>query len=208
MEVRTLAVGAFQANAWLAWDPGSGAGFLIDPGDEAERILAWIESFSVDVRLIVATHGHLDHVAAGREVREALGVPFALHPDDAPLLAALAETRALYGLPPAIPPRIDRELSHGATLAAGGLALEVRHCPGHSPGGVILAGPERAFTGDVIFQGASGRTDLPGGNTERLLRSISEQVLTLPDATLLHSGHGADTTVGAERRRNPFLRGL
>ena len=205
MEIDSMVVGPIQATAWLVWDPDSRAGFLIDPGDEPERLAAWVESRQVRLEMLVGTHGHLDHVAGAAPLQEKLGLPFALHPADRPLLEAMPDMARQFGLPPAAPPVLDRELAAGETLRAGALELTVAHTPGHSPGSVTLQGGNHLFCGDLVFAGSVGRTDLPGGSMEELVRSIREQILTLDDGTVIHPGHGPDTTVGRERAGNPFF---
>jgi len=205
MEIDSLVVGPIQARAWLVWDRSSRAGFLVDPGDEPERLAGWVASREVRLELLVGTHGHLDHVGAAARLQQELQVPFALHPADRPLLETMPEMARQFGLPPAEIPLLDRELQEGQLLRAGDLELEVVHTPGHSPGSVSLLGAGHLFCGDLVFAGSVGRTDLPGGSMEELVRSIRERVLTLEDETVIHPGHGPDTTVGRERAGNPFF---
>lgn len=209
MKVASLAVGAFQANAWLAWDPDTGKGILIDPGDEARRLADWVERTGVEVEALLATHGHLDHVSAAKELGEILGgVPFFLHEADRFLLDSLGETRRQFGLPPADPPHPAGFLAGGGKVPVGGEVLQVLHVPGHSPGSVAFHGDGLLFTGDLLFRGSVGRTDLPGGEGPRLFASIREKVLPLPGSTRILPGHGPETTIDEERRNNPFLLGI
>ncbi len=211
MRFENLPVGAFQANAWLVWDEGSGKAVLVDPGDEADRLLAWIREKGVQVEALLATHGHLDHVSAAGEVSEALGgIPFLMHGADRFLLETLGETRRQFGLPPKDPPELDRVLSGGETLPVGSGALRVLHVPGHSPGSVAFLDESGGFllTGDLLFKGSVGRTDLPGGDAPTLFDSIRKKVLTLPGSTRILPGHGPATTIHEEKEHNPFLLGI
>ena len=205
MQIDSLVVGPIQAAAWLVWDEESGSGILIDPGDEPVRLAEWAKSKGVQIELLVGTHAHLDHVGAAAALKDLLKVPFAMHPADLPVLEGMPEMARQFGLPACVPARVDLELEDGGTVKAGGLELTVVHTPGHSPGSVSLMAPGHMFGGDLVFAGSIGRSDLPGGSMEVLLKSIREQVLNLPDDTIIHPGHGPDTTVGRERQSNPFF---
>lgn len=224
LRIVTLAVGPLEANAYVLLDPATGTAGIVDPGDEPERLLQALEGYRA--AWIVATHGHFDHVGAVRAVKEATGAPFLLHPDDREMLAYASDAARLFtGRPVPEPPEPDGSLSHGQRLALGRGVLEVRHTPGHSPGSVSLVlweaepapaggragqggappAPLGVFSGDALFAGSIGRTDMPGGDHETLLRSIRRWLLTLPDDCPVWPGHGPATTVGQERRSNPFL---
>ncbi|MEW6045387.1 MAG: MBL fold metallo-hydrolase [Bacillota bacterium] len=209
IRIVTAAVGPLEANCHLILELPSRQAAVIDPGSEPERILKELEGFQV--AWILATHAHFDHVGALRAIREKTGAPFLLHPADRELLAYAPDAATLFtGAAIPEPPPPDGPLAHGQRIRLGRVTLEVRHTPGHSPGSVsfILAEPRPvAFTGDTLFAGSAGRTDLPGGSAELLLRSIHRQLLTLPDACRVYPGHGQATTIGAERRTNPFLQG-
>ena len=200
--------GRYVENCWLLGDPGTREAVLIDPGEEPERFLAAIASGGWTLRAVWLTHAHIDHVLGVPRIKEATGVPVLLHPADRPLYDAVPGQAAMMGFHSAPLPAPDGELVHGQSLGVGGLRFEVRHTPGHSPGSVSLVGEGRVFGGDVLFQQSIGRTDLPGGNYYVLMRSILSEFLTLDDATIVHSGHGPDTTIGAERADNPFLAGV
>lgn len=208
MRILTFAGGPFAENAYLVVCPGSGAAVVVDPGADAAEMVAALKRQEATLNAILLTHAHLDHVEGVPRVREAFpDAPIVLHPADRPLYDAAPQQAAAFGLEaPELPPP-DESWAHGDTFAFGDCAFRVRHAPGHSPGHVILVAEEEgvALVGDVIFLGSIGRTDLPGGDYRVLMRSIREQVLTLPDETRLLTGHGDETTVGHERRGNPFL---
>lgn len=207
-DVICLTNGAFAENCYIVADRETGDAVLVDPGEEADLFLARLRSERLTLRGIWLTHAHLDHVLGIGPIVAATGVEIWLHAADRPLYdAAPVQAKAMLGveLDPLPPP--DHALAHGDELGVGGCRFAVRHTPGHSPGHVILVGAGTALAGDVIFAGSVGRTDLPGGDAATLLRSIHEQVMTLPDETTLHAGHGPATTVGRERRSNPFVTG-
>lgn len=206
-------VGPIQANCVLLGDPTAGVLAVIDPGEEAPRILERIEASGLEPALILHTHGHLDHAGGTAELAQRLGpeIPIGLHRDELDLYRNLAMQGRMFGLDAVTPPMPTLWLAHGDRLAVGGLSLEVRHTPGHSPGGVCFVvhggGEPAVIVGDVLFHGSIGRTDLFGGSFAILERSIREQLYTLPDETRVVCGHGPDTTIGHERRSNPFVRG-
>ena len=208
MFIETIPVGALQVNCYVLGCETTRQAIVIDPGDEAEAILATLGQHGLTLTRILATHGHFDHLLACRELQERTGAPFYLHPADRPLVATLRRTcMAWLGYDPGPPPDIAGDLTPGETIRAGDIALEVRHTPGHSPGSVALVdhAGHCAFTGDALFAGSIGRTDLPGGDMRTLLASIRSQILTLPDDFAVLPGHGEASTVGDERRGNPFL---
>ncbi|GGR22611.1 MBL fold metallo-hydrolase [Deinococcus ruber] len=210
IQVASLTTGPIQENAVLVWGPEQ-LGFLIDPGDEAERILAWTQQLGVTVQAILLTHAHFDHIGAVQPLREALKVPVYAHPDGDALYRLGAASAARWNLPFVQPDAADQQLTAGQTLTAGSLTLTVRDLPGHAPGHVVFVGhgtdqQSFAVVGDTLFQGSVGRTDLPGGDHALLLRGIERELLSLPDETAVYPGHGGPTTVGRERRSNPFLR--
>jgi hydroxyacylglutathione hydrolase len=182
---------------------------LIDPGDEVETLLAATEAESLEVRAILLTHAH--HVTGVGRAKAALGVPVWLHRDDLFLYDGAEAQGRMFGLSVDRPPPVDHFYEPGVPFEFGDLVVDVLHTPGHCPGGVCLAiGPRGAserelFVGDTLFAGSIGRTDLPGGDYETLIRSIREVLFSFPDGSVVHSGHGPDTTIGVERRTNPFL---
>lgn len=201
-------VGVFAENSYFLVDPSSREAIVIDPGDEAPRLLAVIRSQRLKVKWILNTHGHLDHVGAVAAVKEATGAPFHIHVADVPFVENVAAQAAMFGLPPPPVPSIDGHLEEGQVFSFGSRPFTIRiiETPGHSPGSVTLCGEGILFAGDVLFAGSVGRTDLPGGDTETLMESIQRKLLLFEDATAVYPGHGPATTIGAERRSNPFLR--
>ena len=206
-KLRTISIpnGMFEENCYLLADEGSADAVIVDPGEEAPRFLERAAREGLVIREIWLTHGHLDHIAGVGAVKGATGAPVWLHPADRPVYDMLEEQARWFGLdfPPAPPP--DHDLVHGGTMKLGSIEFAVRHTPGHSPGSVCFVAPGIVIGGDVLFQGSVGRTDLPGGNADQLLTSITTELLSLPDNTTVLPGHGPATTIGAERRTNPFL---
>ena len=177
---------------------------VIDPGDEGARILRRANDLALDITCIVLTHGHHDHTGALRELKEATGANIAIHAADVDMLrdnalAAMLGLRVSYSLPP------DRLLEGGQTVTINGVEFSVLHTLGHSRGSICLLGEGVVFTGDTLFQAGIGRTDLPGGNYMELIRNIETKLLSLPDDTRVYPGHGPSTTIGDEKRFNPFL---
>lgn len=207
IRVRRLTLGPIQSNCYLVRRDAGGEALVVDPGDEGSRILAALDEWGCGAAAVLLTHAHVDHVGAVARVVQATGAPVYLHPADRPLYDAAPEQAAAFGLILERPPAPDRDLAHGQILELAGIRVEVRHAPGHSPGGVVLWTGEEAFVGDCLFAGSIGRTDLPGGDAAALLRSIRQQILTLPPNTVLYSGHGPETTVEQEATTNPFLTG-
>jgi hydroxyacylglutathione hydrolase len=207
LTVRHVVVGPFRMNAWLAGCDRTGEAVLIDPGDEIPRVLALCEPGAFRVTRIVLTHGHIDHVTGAAEAKAATGAPLQIHAGDEPWLARLAEQSELFGLEPATPPEVDHRHVHGEAFQVGEHAARILHTPGHTPGGCALHFPDDrvVFVGDTLFAGSVGRTDLPGGDAPALVRSIREVLFTLGDDVAVHCGHGPSTTIGDERRTNPFV---
>jgi glyoxylase-like metal-dependent hydrolase (beta-lactamase superfamily II) len=206
MIIEPLAVGAFQANCYVLGCEETGAGIIIDPGDEAARILQVVKQKGLTIEHIWLTHAHYDHIFACAEVAEATGAPVYLHQADLPLLKA-GGGAALWGLPVPTYKEPDHWLAEGDQLTCGRHTFEVFFTPGHAPGHVCFyeAATAVIFDGDVLFAGSIGRTDLPGCSYEALMDSISQKLMTLPDGTVVYPGHGPATTIGRERVSNPFL---
>jgi glyoxylase-like metal-dependent hydrolase (beta-lactamase superfamily II) len=202
-----LTNGVYQENCYILADPETDDAVIIDPGEDSDLFLRRMETEGFTLRAVWLTHAHLDHILGVKDVVERSGAPLHMHPADRPLYDGIAEQGAWLGVQAPQPPAPDHELAHGDALQLGGLEFEVRHVPGHSPGSVAFVGHGVAIVGDAIFAGSVGRVDLPGGDGGTLLASIRDQLMTLPDETIVYSVHGPETTVGAERRTNPFVTG-
>ncbi len=201
-----ITTGGFVQNCWLLWDQESREAVVVDPGEGSDAILAEIQRLELRVSAIWLTHAHIDHVLGVSAVREATGAPVWLHPDDRRWYDALPEQGRFFGmsgLEPLAPP--EHELVDGQELGFGPWRFLVRHTPGHAPGHVAFLGHGLAVAGDLLFLDSIGRTDLAGGDHATLLDSIHRVLLALPDETVVLPGHGPETTIGRERRLNPFL---
>jgi glyoxylase-like metal-dependent hydrolase (beta-lactamase superfamily II) len=208
IQVDCLTVGPFQENSYFLRRRGEPETILIDPGDEADRLCEVLDRHALLPVAILNTHAHLDHIGAVSALKERYGIPFRLHAAELDILRGAPDAARLFGVDVPPVPEVDAPLAHLERIQLAGLSLEVRHTPGHSPGHVCLVVPGAVFAGDALFYGSIGRTDLPGGDTQTLLDSIARHLLSLPDPTLVYSGHGPVTTIGRERRQNPFLLGL
>ena len=214
MLVTGFPAGAFAANCYVVAPARGAECVIVDPGQDAQQ---GIDELLLRYRLkpiaVLLTHGHIDHMWSVAPVCGAKGIPAYIHPDDRELLAdpakglSLAVGQQLFGGITFTEPDDVRELADGSALSLAGLDFTVRHTPGHTPGSVTFGSEDGLFTGDLLFAGSIGRTDLPGGDHQAMLRSLA-RTLTLPDDTLVLPGHGPQTTIGAERRTNPFLTGL
>jgi glyoxylase-like metal-dependent hydrolase (beta-lactamase superfamily II) len=201
-------VGMLACNCSILGDETTGEAVVIDPGDDIERVQRILAQHHLHAKYIVATHAHIDHVGGIEKLQQATGAEVLMHQADLPLYQNLALQAEWLGVPSPGVVDVDQFLQQGDTLRCGALTLEVLHTPGHSPGGVSLYLPgenQRIFSGDTLFQGSIGRTDLWGGSLEEILRSIRERLLIFPDQMPVFPGHGAPTTIGAERESNPFL---
>ena len=211
MIIETRAVEPFFKNGYVLGCEETREGVLIDPGDEVDGLLEAVRSHQLRIRYILLTHAHLDHVTGVRRAKDALGVPVGLHQADNFLYERVVQQGVAFGFKVEPQPPVDFFYDLDRTLRFGRYEVDVRHTPGHCPGGVCLVvGREDQadrvlIVGDTLFAGSIGRTDLPGGDTATLLRSIREVLLSFPDDTVVYSGHGQPTTVGRERRTNPFL---
>lgn len=205
LSVRAFAGGAFAENCYLVHCARDGAAALIDPGAAVDEALRAAEADSLRVERIVLTHAHLDHVDGVARARKATGAPVLLHPEALEMYRAAPAQAQMFGVGLDPLPEVDAPLKAGVAVEIGACGLEVRSTPGHAPGHVTLVGDGFAIVGDCVFAGSIGRTDLPGGDFQTLIRSIRSEILTLPDETVLYPGHGPETTVGHERVSNPFL---
>ena len=205
MIIEKLTVGPLAVNCYLVGEEAGGAGMIIDPGAEPKTILNRVNALRLDIESIVLTHAHFDHIGALREVKETTRAEVALHADDAQSLQLGNPLGFDFGFSFSPPPAPDRLLKDGDSLDSGCLRFLVLHTPGHTPGGICLLGEGIVFTGDTLFYSGIGRTDLPGGNSNELMESISARLMVLPDNTTVYPGHGPESTIGQERRNNPFL---
>ena len=203
MEIFTLANGPFMVNSYLVVN-GKKA-FIIDPGTGIKSILAKIQSDKLELEAIIATHGHIDHIDGVNTVKKQYNVPFYVNSQDMQLVQTVQMQARMFGVPDPGKISPDMELPAAGELEVAGLRLDLFHTPGHSQGSVSILIDNILFAGDTLFNFSIGRTDLPGGNYAQLITSIKSKILVLPDETRVLSGHGPETTVGMERKMNPFL---
>jgi hydroxyacylglutathione hydrolase len=206
----TLPVTAFAQNCSLVWDDTTLQAAVIDPGGDLERLLAQVKSRDLKLEQIWLTHAHIDHAGGTGELARRLGLPIiGPHPGDQFWIDALPEQSRMFGFPQAEPFSPTRWLQDGDTVQLGAHTLNVRHCPGHTPGHVVFHSPElqRAFVGDVLFAGGIGRTDFPQGDHDQLIASITQRLWPMGDDTVFIPGHGPESSFGRERRSNPYVRG-
>lgn len=199
-------VGPLQCNCYIVGDDETREAIVIDPGDDAEQLAEQLSAQGLTISAIVATHAHFDHVVGAGRLRELTGAPFYLHDADKPLLSWMQESGRLFlgiELPP--PPAVDTVAAEGDRLRAGAVELEVVHTPGHSPGSISLVSPHALFSGDTLFAGSIGRTDLPGGDTSALLAAVHNKLFAFDADLPVYPGHGPATTLGREKASNPFL---
>jgi glyoxylase-like metal-dependent hydrolase (beta-lactamase superfamily II) len=206
MRVFKIPVGPFEMNSYIIAPDSENVALLIDPGDEPERILQVVKEEALTPTKIVCTHAHIDHIRYLSSIKDVLKVPLYLHEDDLPLLEGMKDQALIFGLDSAPVPEVDGFLNDEDVFAIGDLEVKVLHTPGHSPGSLCFYSDGHLFAGDVLFKESIGRTDLYGGNFDRLIQSIRQKLFTLPDETIVHPGHGDDTTIAHEKAKNPFLR--
>ena len=206
----TCPVTAFAQNCSLLWEEETRDAVVIDPGGDLDELLAQVEALGLTLREVWLTHAHIDHAGAAGELAQRLSLPIVgPHRGDQFWIDALPQQSEMFGFPPAQAFAPTRWLEDGDTVTLGRHALQVRHCPGHTPGHVVFHSPElqRAFVGDVLFAGSIGRTDFPGGDHDTLIRSITERLWPMGDGTVFIPGHGPESSFGRERRTNPFVAG-
>ena len=205
MIIKDLTVGPIMANCYIVGCEETKVAAVIDPGDEADRILIILAEAGLTVQTIINTHGHFDHVSANQRMKEVTGAELLIHTLDAPMLSQLSATAASWGMSSEDSPPPDRTIAHGDVVQVGNIDLTVIHTPGHTPGGISLHSNKAVFVGDTLFAGSIGRTDFPGGDFGVLKTSIQEKLFTLDDDVTVYPGHMGLTTIGQEKRTNPFV---
>ncbi len=206
MIIHPMPVGPLQANCYIVGCPETRQAVVIDPGGDGDRILAKVAAEQLTITGIVNTHGHFDHVGANKHIKSATDVDLMIHSLDAPMLKHMAQSAAAWGLSAEQSPEPDRLLEDGDTVSCGTIDFKVLHTPGHSPGGISLYAGKAVFVGDTLFAGSIGRTDLPGGSFDTLISSIQTKLFSLPDDVVVYAGHMNTSTIGREKRTNPFCR--
>ncbi|HNU75782.1 MAG: putative metallo-hydrolase [Deltaproteobacteria bacterium ADurb.BinA179] len=207
MVVHTVVVTEFMTNCFIVGDEITKEAVVIDPGGEGQKILKEIEKMGMNVKAVVSTHAHVDHIGALKDIKNALGADIMMHQAELPVLKTASRMARLFGISIDDPPEPDRFIAEGDQVSCGSITLKVIETPGHSPGGISLLTSDGkvCFAGDTLFAGSIGRTDLPGGDYHTLIESIKTKLIPLGDDVKVLSGHGPATTMGVERRYNPFL---
>ena len=206
MILRKMELGDFGSNCYLVGDEDTKEGMIIDPGDDGSSIMKQVKALGLSIKIIVLTHSHIDHVGGLADVKKATGAVIAIHENEAPFL--LKQPRLMEFMPPTPPsPPADRLLKDGDMIKVGKLKFKVLHTPGHTSGGICLLGDGIVFTGDTLFNYSIGRADFPGSDYDQEMQSIRSKLMTLPDETKVYPGHGPATTIGTERKGNPFING-
>jgi len=202
--LKTLVVGPIQSNCYVIGCERTREAAVIDPGGDADRILITLAKDKLRCAYVINTHGHFDHSAENKRLKEVTGAQLLIHHEDAPMILDQSN-RGMWGIQIENSPPPDRYLNEGDTITLGDISLKVLHTPGHSPGGISLVTDKVVFIGDTLFAGSIGRTDFPGGDHEGLLRNVRKKIFTLGDDVVVYPGHGPKTTVGRERKTNPFF---
>jgi hydroxyacylglutathione hydrolase len=202
--IKKLEVGPIMANCFILGCESTKEAVVIDPGDDADRILMELSKSELKVKYLINTHGHFDHVGANKRMKEVTGAQLAIHPEDEPMLNELSHSALMFGLSAENSPPADILLKDGDEISFG--EIKVIHTPGHSKGGICLYTKGHLFSGDTLFAGSIGRTDLPGGDYDTLISNIKGKLLHFDEDTIVYTGHGPETTIGNEKRMNPFLR--
>lgn len=207
MIIKRLVVGPLSANCYIVGSEATGEGLVIDPGGNPGGILKTISDSGLAIKMIVLTHGHSDHIAALCDIQDRTGAEVAIHTADAQFLNGRGSLSTMFGISYKTPDPPDRLLDEGDIIDIGGLHFSVLHTPGHTPGSICLLTGDKVFTGDTLFYRGIGTTLMPGSSRRQLIDSIHTRLTALPDDTIIYPGHGRQTTIGAERRNNPFVRG-
>jgi hydroxyacylglutathione hydrolase len=204
--IKRLVVGYLSANCYIVGLKSSGEGMVIDPGGNEREILQAIDATGLAIQTIVLTHGHSDHIAALYDIQDRTGAQVAVHIEDADFLEGRGSFSSQFGISYKTPHPPDRLLREGDIIDCGGVPFKVIHTPGHTPGSICLLAGDKVFTGDTLFRRGIGTTLMPGSSRPQLLASIQSRLMVLPDATIIYPGHGRETTIGDERRDNPYVR--
>lgn len=205
MIIKELVVGPLMANCFICGCSKTKEAVVIDPGGDANTILLSLADSKLKVKYIINTHGHFDHVSANGKMKDATGADILIHPLDAPMLEKLSSNAAFFGVSVENSPPCDQTLEEGDTVSFGDITLKVIHTPGHTPGGISLYTNGIVFVGDTLFSGSIGRTDFPGGDFNTLISSIKTKLFNMKDDIRVFSGHGPETSIGIEKRHNPFV---
>jgi hydroxyacylglutathione hydrolase len=203
--IKELVVGPLMANCFICGCSKTKEAVVIDPGGDANTILLSLADSKLKAKYIINTHGHFDHVSANGKMKDATGADILIHPLDAPMLEKLSSNAAFFGVSVENSPPCDQTLEEGDTVSFGDITLKVIHTPGHTPGGISLYTNGVVFVGDTLFAGSIGRTDFPGGDFNTLISSIKTKLFKMEDDIRVFSGHGPETSIGTEKRHNPFV---
>ena len=213
MRIKSFTLNPFGVNCYLYYDENTGEGFLIDPAvsdyDEEKEVSDFVTGYRINIRFIINTHGHIDHVMGNKWASGYFSAPVLIHEDDNALLSKVVEQGMMFGIPLEPLPGADKFISAGELITIRDCSVKILHTPGHSPGGICIVDEANKviFSGDLLFNKSIGRTDLPGGDMQILLKSINEKILCYPDDFKIYPGHMDPTTIGDERINNPFLNG-
>jgi glyoxylase-like metal-dependent hydrolase (beta-lactamase superfamily II) len=202
--IEQLPLGPLQTNCFIVGCEDTKQAVVIDPGDEGDKILMTLAQQALTVKMIINTHGHFDHIGANRRLKEVTGAALVIHHEDVPMLSQSSASALAWGIRADDSPAPDREVEEGDRIDFGAISLSVIHTPGHTRGGISLYGQGSVFVGDTLFSGSIGRTDFPGGDFDTLISSIQQKLFVLPDDTKVYPGHMGPTTIGTEKRNNPF----
>jgi glyoxylase-like metal-dependent hydrolase (beta-lactamase superfamily II) len=203
--IKDLVVGPLMANCFIFGCKKTREAVVIDPGGDADKILLSLADSELEVKYIINTHGHFDHVCGNGKMKDATGADILIHPLDAPMLGMLSSNAAVFGISVENSPPCDQTIEEGETISFGNISLKVIHTPGHTPGGISLYTDGIVFVGDTLFAGSIGRTDFPGGDYDTLISSIKTKLFDMEDDMRVLSGHGPETSIGSEKRFNPFV---
>jgi len=208
MKIKSLIVGPIETNCYIVYCPETKEGIVIDPGDDGAKIVETIANLEIKIKYIINTHGHHDHIKANKEVKEITGAEILIHTLDAPMLTDPSRNLSHYLGEKTIEPSADRELADGDIINFGKITLKVLHTPGHTQGCICLLNSTKkiCFTGDTLFNGSVGRTDLPGGNYKTLMNSLKDKLINLSNEVKIYPGHGPHSTIREEKAINPFLK--